>query len=179
MTVYMYQVISLSLSNILNPRLIFLLPISLHELLESLALFFGEGFSFFLQSELTTRCIDSVSHSMTDSRGDSCLIEGVLEFFDHDLRCRLESIPHYTFSRIVRDEVHMCELALEEFRELMSILGTICHSVDHDIFIEYSLIRLLSIGIERCHKGIDRIRILDWHDTLPSFVVRSVERDCE
>lgn len=175
----MYQVISLSLSNILNPRLIFLLPISLHQFLESLAFFFGEGFSFFLECQLPTCSIDIISHSVTDSRRNSCLIEGVLEFFDHDFRCRLESIAHDTFSRIVRDEVHMCELALEEFRELMSILWTIGHSVDHDIFIEYSLIRLLSIDIERCHECIDRIGILDWHDTFACFIVRSVERDCE
>jgi hypothetical protein len=74
-----------------------------------------------------------------------------LELFDHDLTRWLVAISHDTFSWIIGDEVHMCELAFEKLRELMSKFRSICHSGYHDIFIEYSLIGLLGIGIEGFH----------------------------
>jgi hypothetical protein len=116
---------------------------------------------------------------VTDGRGDSRFLEGILELGDHDLGRRLISIPHDTLSWIVRDEVHMCETSLKELRELMSKLWTIGDSGDHDILVEYAFIRLRYIGIERCHEIRDWIRILDGHDTLASLIIGRMERYCE
>ncbi len=112
---------------------------------------------------------------MTDGGGDSCLFEGILELLDHDFARWLEAIAHNPFTRIVGNEVHMCEFAFEELRELMCELRTICDSGDHDIFIKYPLIRLLDILVERLHQHIDRIGILDGHDALSRCIVRCVE----
>ena len=116
---------------------------------------------------------------MTDGWRDSCLLEGILELLDHDLRCWLEAIAHNPFSGIIGDKVHMCELAFEEFRELMGKFWTIRHSGDHDILIEYPLIRLRDIAVETRHENIDRIGSLHGHDPLTSLVVRCVEWDGE
>ena len=150
-------------------------PIPLHHLPHSFAFLFGEGSTLFFEGELAARSIDIITHSMTDSRRYSCSIEHILEFFDHDLTRRLESVTHDPFSWIIGDEVHMCELPFEETCELMCIFRTISHSCYHDIFVEYSFIRLLCIAIECFHQLVDGIGILDWHDTLPSFIVWSMK----
>ncbi len=112
---------------------------------------------------------------MTDGRRDSCLFKGILEFLDHNLRCWLEAIPHDSFTGIIGDEVHMCEFAFEELRELMCELRTIRDSGDHDILIKYPFIRLRHVSIETRHKDIDRVGCLDGHDSLASLIVRGME----
>ena len=112
---------------------------------------------------------------MTDRRGDSCLLESILELLDHDFTRRLEAIAHNPFTGIIGDEVHMCEFAFEELRELMCELRTIRDSGDHDVLIKYPLIRLRDIAIETRHENIDRISRLDGHDTFACLVVRSME----
>jgi hypothetical protein len=73
----------------------------------------------------------------------------------------------------------MSEASSHERCELVSVLRTISHSGDHDILIEYSLIGLLGIFVESFHERIYRISVLDWHDTLSSFIVRCMERYSE
>ena len=61
----------------------------------------------------------------------------------------------------------------------MSKFWLVCDSCYHNILIKYSLVGLRDIFIKGCHEIRNWIGILDWHNPLACFIIRSMQRYCK
>lgn len=73
----------------------------------------------------------------------------------------------------------MSQSPFEEFDELMCEFRFIRHILDHDVFIEDSVVRSSHIFIDGFHQLIKWKGFSDWHDFISEFLIGRMQRDCE